>query len=276
MRCSEDEYCNRSTGICTPAAEGCRDLEPDETFCTDDVLVRCGPDLVTSERTTCEGLCAVSNGTADCVTPACGDGKWNGEEQCDDGNLDGGDACAPDCTFEPVAIALGNYHSCAIGANGVVKCWGQGNYGQLGLGDTEHRGNDPDEMGDGLPAVDLGPGRTAQALAVGEHHTCALLDNSGVRCWGENEFGQLGLGDTERRGDEPGEMGSALPYVSLGTGRTAIAIAAGADATCALLDDDSLKCWGLNDQAQLGLGDSRDRSSAQEFGDALPPVDLRF
>jgi alpha-tubulin suppressor-like RCC1 family protein len=70
-------------------------------------------------------------------------------------------------------------------------------------------------MGAALPAVDLGPGRTALQLTAGGVHTCARLDDGSVKCWGLNDSGQLGLGDTQNRGDGPGEMGAALPAVQL-------------------------------------------------------------
>jgi len=59
-------------------------------------------------------------------------------------------------------------------------------YGQLGLGDTETRGNinNPMEMGDSLPAVSLGTDLTATAIASGSDHTCALLSNGQLKCWG--------------------------------------------------------------------------------------------
>jgi alpha-tubulin suppressor-like RCC1 family protein len=130
-------------------------------------------------------------------------------------------------------------------------------------------------MGDALPAVDLGPGRTATAVAAGFFHTCARLDDRRVKCWGNNGYGQLGLGDAVNRGDGPGEMGDALPAVDLGLGRTATAVAGGFGYTCALLDDRRLKCWGNNQFGQLGLGDSLNRGDAPgEMGDALPAVDL--
>ena len=96
-----------------------------------------------------------------------------------------------------------------------MKCWGVNQYGQLGLGDTENRGDGADEMGDNLPGVDLGTGRTAKALSVGKYHTCALLDDDSVKCWGSNWYGQLGLGDTENRGDASNQMGNKLPVVNL-------------------------------------------------------------
>lgn len=58
------------------------------------------------------------------------------------------------------------------------------------------------QMGDNLPDIDLGQGRIALALAVGWFHTCVILDDGTVRCFGRNYDGQLGLGDTEDRGNE--------------------------------------------------------------------------
>ncbi len=173
------------------------------------------------------------------------------------------------------AITAGDTHTCALLDNGTVKCWGDNGYGQLGHGDTANRGDDAGEMGDNLPAVNLGTGRTATAITAGSSHTCALLDNGTVKCWGDNGDGQLGLGDTADRGDGAGEMGDNLPAVDLGTGRTATAITAGDDHTCALLDNGTVKCWGDNAYGQLGLGDTADRGDdAGEMGDNLPAVDL--
>ena len=127
-----------------------------------------------------------------------------------------------------------------------VKCWGRNDFGQLGLGDTANRGDDPGEMGDALPAVDLGTGRTAKMISAGNDHTCAVLDDDSVKCWGYNGWGQLGLGDTLDRGDGPGEMGDDLDAVDLGTNRTAKMISAGEHHACAVLDDASVKCWESN------------------------------
>ncbi len=72
-------------------------------------------------------------------------------------------------------------------------------------------------MGDDLPPIDLGTGRTAAAISAGDVHSCALLDDSTVKCWGHNDLGQLGQGSTTWLGDGPGEMGDDLPAVDLGT-----------------------------------------------------------
>ena len=71
-------------------------------------------------------------------------------------------------------------------------------------------------MGNYLLAVDLGSGKTAKAIAAGNQHTCAILDNSSIKCWGSNASGQLGLGNTINRGDNSSEMGdNLLPVIGL-------------------------------------------------------------
>jgi len=173
------------------------------------------------------------------------------------------------------AISAGFEHTCALLDDKSVKCWGNNYYGQLGLGDKNNRGRASGEMGDNLPAVDLGKGRVATAISAGMYHTCALLDDKSVKCWGYNNVGQLGLSNRMFRGRAPGEMGDNLPAVDLGKDRVATAIAAGDSHTCALLDDKSVKCWGANYFGQLGLGDKNNRGRASgEMGDNLPAVDL--
>ncbi|MFA5775589.1 MAG: fibronectin type III domain-containing protein [Ilumatobacteraceae bacterium] len=152
------------------------------------------------------------------------------------------------------AIATGAAHACALLDNNTIKCWGYGVDGALGYGDTTTRGITAASMGDSLGPVDLGNGRTARSITAGAQHTCALLDNGTVKCWGRGTSGQLGRGDTQTRGDGPGEMGDSATAIALGSGRTAKAIAAGANHTCALLDNDSIKCWGDNSYGQLGQG----------------------
>ena len=178
-----------------------------------------------------------------------------------------------------LAVAPGGFHTCALLESGSVKCWGQNTHGQLGLGDTANRGDGAGEMGTSLPAVDLGAGRTAVAIASGHVHSCALLDDSSVKCWGRSDFGQLGQGDTASRGDQSGEMGDNLPAISLGTastvGNRAATLAANGKMTCALLEDATLKCWGRNDFGQLGLGDTASRGDgAGEMGTSLPSIAL--
>ena len=118
--------------------------------------------------------------------------------------------------FQAPICSSGGY-TCALLDDKSLKCWGGNYFGQLGLGDTNNRGDASGEMGDNLPVVDLGTGRTATAISCDYSSTCALLDDKSVKCWGGNYNGQLGLGDTNNRGDASGEMGDNLPVVDLGS-----------------------------------------------------------
>ena len=176
-------------------------------------------------------------------------------------------------------LALGFQHACARFVDGRVKCWGANSSGQLGLGDNFSRGDSAGEVPNNLAAVNLGTGRTAVALAAGDNHTCAILDNGDTKCWGENSEGELGQGRIDNGpsfglGDEPNEMGDNLAAINLGVGRRAIELAPGQAFTCARLDDNSVKCWGLNNNGQLGQGNTT--SLGVTAGDiaAAPAVSL--
>ena len=143
-------------------------------------------------------------------------------------------------------ITAGTQHTCAILDNGSVSCWGAGNFGQLG------GGTDTPDLVRRTPTQtsSLGTDRTAVAISAGERHTCAILDDGSVSCWGSNNGGRLGDGTTTDRN-------TPTPTSSLGTGRTAIAITVGeglGSHTCAILDDGSVSCWGYNTYGQLGDG----------------------
>jgi len=186
-------------------------------------------------------------------------------------------ASAMSWSFNTGRKVVANYvaHTCARADDGRLKCWGSNSRGQLGLGDTDNRGDDRDEMGVNLPLVDLGTGRSVLSVGVGSQHTCALLDDRRVKCWGRNGNGQLGLGDTDDRGDTAGEMGDDLPAVTLGAGDQVLQLMVGNAHNCVRLAGNSVKCWGNNDNGQLGqdnqqaLGDD-----AGEMGGALPTVAL--
>lgn len=173
-----------------------------------------------------------------------------------------------------VQVVAGTDHTCARLDNLQVKCWGDNSFGELGIGNTTRIGAVPGEMGEGtLLAVDLGTGRYALELVTGFGYTCARLDNGGVKCWG-NAIA-LGLGDSSSRGNTPGTMGNALPYVALGTNRKALALYTGSWHACAQLDDNTVKCWGRNVDGQLGLGDTQARGTApSQMGDNLPVLNF--
>ncbi len=166
-------------------------------------------------------------------------------------------------------------HVIALLDNGKVKCWGRNFSGELGYGDGFHRGDEPNEMGDNLPYVDLGIGYTAVDISAGQSFSVAILSGGNIKCWGTNGYGQLGYGDDDSRGRNPGEMGEDLPFVDIGTGKSVRLISAGNGHTAALLNDGTIKCWGYNNYGQLGYGDMNNRGDdLSEIGNFLLPVDL--
>ncbi|HMV67190.1 MAG TPA: hypothetical protein PKA64_10095, partial [Myxococcota bacterium] len=173
-----------------------------------------------------------------------------------------------------IAIDAGDSHTCAILDNGQVKCWGSSSGERLGFGPASDRGRSAALMGDNLPAIDLGAGRTAIDISTGFGHTCALLDNGDLKCWGFNNYGQLGQGDGTSRGVQAREMGDYLLPIALGTGYV-VDVTTGYDHTCALMDGGRVKCWGRNDSGQSGYGDVVQRGdAANEMGSSLPVVSL--
>ncbi|MFM2032208.1 MAG: hypothetical protein RLZZ297_973 [Chloroflexota bacterium] len=169
------------------------------------------------------------------------------------------------------SFALGTGHGCAILSNKTVKCWGSNGHGQLGLGNTNDRGDTSGEMGSALPVVNLGTGHYAVKLALGTEHSCALLENNTVKCWGKNDDGQLGQGTSTDIGDNAGEMGNALATSNFGTGVTVKQIAPGNAHTCVLLNTHAIKCVGWPREGQMGYGDDISYgNSPSNTGDAIP------
>jgi len=127
------------------------------------------------------------------------------------------------------------YHTCAVLASGLIKCWGSNNSGQLGDGTRTIRNT---------PIVVSGTLTGAVAVATGGLHTCAIVENGGAQCWGNNTYGQLGDGTLTRR----------LTPVVVNNLPASVQLAAGDYHTCALATDERLWCWGDNRQGQLGQG----------------------
>jgi alpha-tubulin suppressor-like RCC1 family protein len=143
-------------------------------------------------------------------------------------------------------LAVGGDHTCALLDTGLVRCWGNNQYGQLGYNSTQN-------LGDGEPISSFGYvnlGGNAVKLSAGFEHTCALMDTQKVRCWGRNQYGQLGYGNTTNIGDteQPWRAGD------VDVGAPVQDIVAGGNHTCALLTDGNVRCWGYGAQGQLGYG----------------------
>ena len=104
------------------------------------------------------------------------------------------------------------------------------------------------------PGFQEGSVFTDTTLSAGKMHTCVILDNGCVSCWGRGSNGQLGNGGTS-------EKSTPTLTSSLGTGRTAVAISSGEYHTCAILDTGQVSCWGLNSDGQLGNGGTTNKNT---------------
>ncbi|MFO0609491.1 MAG: hypothetical protein U0324_40380 [Polyangiales bacterium] len=139
-------------------------------------------------------------------------------------------------------LAAGASHVCARVTDGSVWCWGANGSRQVGSGRSGATERN---------AVRVAGLSGAVSIACGAAHTCAVLANGAVQCWGGNAQGQLGDGSTTLR---------AAPVAAVGVS-TARRVAAGNNTTCAALADGSVRCWGDNADAQLGLGTTDARAT---------------
>ncbi|MGO8992459.1 MAG: RCC1 domain-containing protein [Polyangiaceae bacterium] len=124
-----------------------------------------------------------------------------------------------------VHVAVSATHVCAVRAWGGIACWGSDEEGELGDGAFTERAVPADVVGLVVPA---------RAVAVGRAHTCALLRNDTVHCWGADGRSQLADGANTHR---------ASPLLVNGLFEIEELAAAG-DATCARFSDGSERCWG--------------------------------
>ncbi|MYH52579.1 MAG: hypothetical protein F4139_06460 [Gemmatimonadetes bacterium] len=138
-------------------------------------------------------------------------------------------------------IAVGGYHMCALMDDGAVRCWGAAGLGNLGHGNnwTEHIGDDETAAAT-VPLFFESP---VVDLAAGYWHTCVLMENGSVRCWGDGySAGQLGIPGITRLGDN--EEITSVPPVRVGGPVASIFLYQ--DGTCAIMRTGALRCWGYN------------------------------
>jgi alpha-tubulin suppressor-like RCC1 family protein len=161
-----------------------------------------------------------------------------------------------------IDVSAGGSHTCALLDGGDMKCWGDGEFGQLGYGSTGSVG-DPSA----IAAVELGD--AAAQVSSGARHTCAVLSGGDVYCWGDGQYGALGYGNTEDVGDDelPGDVGP------LDVGGPAVLVSCGYYHTCALLEIGEVLCWGLGDYGALGFGNT-DTIGDDETPASVGPVDV--
>lgn len=161
----------------------------------------------------------------------------------------------PDLPNNITQLASMADHSCAIHENDKITCWGANSFGQLGDGTVA-----PFKGAVGVAGLH----GSARQVSTGVSHTCALVAGGGIKCWGSNEFGQLGNGTA---------ITSTTPVSVIGLSRPATEISVGGYHSCARLDTTDIYCWGRGTKGQLGNGGNSNSVTAVKV---QPPGGVRY
>ena len=157
-------------------------------------------------------------------------------------------------------VSAGNEHTCVLFTDGFVTCFGRSDFGALGYEDNVNRGLNEETTGE---SVDLGTGFLAKSIASGGTHNCAVSVSNQLKCWGGNDFGQLGIGSTEPIvGASPGQMGNNLPVVNLGVSTKIQQLTLGEAQTCVVFEDGTFRCWGRGQDCETGQGSCANTGSS--------------
>ena len=265
----------------------------------------CGDGYLLPAVEACDEGAATGDGTSvctpQCTLNVCGDAYHHlGTEGCDAGERNGYVPCSTSCESVPevVEIAMGDGVACARYADGLVRCWGVGTSGELGIEPPpgQEIGDDPGEMPP--PPATLG-GPVISLSSTEGPGMCAVRETGEVLCWGDGRgetweydgdtqyysglfgpitpeaLGELGYGsDGLFIGEQPGE----LPPPPIPVGVPATEVSGSAGSACILGTDQTLRCWGraadYNQWPTLGYGTIYQRVFETEF--PPPPVNLGF
>lgn len=153
---------------------------------------------------------------------------------------------AVDAATNYIDVSAGSWFTCGITTAGVLKCWGINSNNSLGDNTTTQR-NSP---------VVVNSGTTYKSLAQTAYYTmCAITSADELKCWGYNNYGQVGVGGTSNT-STPTVVDSGVQYKF---------VTVSIDHTCGVTMADELKCWGRNSSYQLGDGTTTDRQLPAVF-----------
>ena len=156
--------------------------------------------------------------------------------------------------FSPATFSSGGQHNCLMTESQEMYCWGSNNNGQLGNSSSSNSYEEDPLIVDfsSLSNTNYLDSIYAVSAGLGKYHTCAVMNNGSISCWGANSYGQLGIGSN---------VSSPPTLVDIGLNNTAVAITAGKSHTCIIDDNASVLCWGYNNHGQLGDGTTTDRQT---------------
>ena len=141
-------------------------------------------------------------------------------------------------------VSAGNSFTCALLSSGGGRCWGRGSDGQLGNNSATPSDTPVTVLRQsGISAVVL---NATLQLSAGGRHVCVLRTTPEMLCWGDNTWGQLGVGTSQA------QYNVAVPVSGIGT---PVQFSAGTTHTCAVFENGSAQCWGSHLSGQLGIGD---------------------
>ncbi len=311
----EDGPCTGHVCVASTCTDGVLDGQETDVDCGGPTCPKCGE----GKKCATPSDCATGvNGQPTCTGGTCGFACASGFADCDkvvgcetdDTTTSNCGACGVKCSAyctsgecnDPVALASpgGFSQTCAILKDGSLWCWGGNMYGEVGDGTTTNRPSPTKiDLGQTVTAVSANGVYTVGYVA----HTCALLADKTLRCWGDNQFGELGVGDANVHAS-PEVV--ALPNVaqvavgglhtcavdtsqnlycwgynggSTGDGTTTpsttmpamvmssvVKVACGAGHTCVIKTDGNLYCWGTNSDGEVGLGTMTDDVQPADTG----------
>jgi alpha-tubulin suppressor-like RCC1 family protein len=151
----------------------------------------------------------------------------------------------------PITVAINGSFINSVNAQGTLEITDNG---KCKIGNTQipwQANNENIDVQDLIATADFVPTNTPvkgpdiQMMAIGDEHTCALLVNGNIMCWGSNFWGELGNGTQNH---------SSFPVEVKGLAGKAVSVAAGRVFTCALLDNGNVQCWGNNNSGAIGIG----------------------
>ncbi len=195
---------------------------------------------------------------------ACSSPSTSGSSADDPSTPDPADAAVAALpSAKATSLSVGAAHACALTTEGAVRCWGYSDKGEIGNGAPY------DTTRHAVPVQVTGLTAGVKVLSAGDDFSCVVTSAGGVKCWGNNDGGQLGTGIVYT---DSSMQASNVPVDVKGITSGATAVSAGGDHACAIVGSGSVKCWGHDEYGKLGNNSTH--SPGDDQPSFLPPVDV--